>query len=202
MLVESLLTATINDLTELCLKQQSGDEIKDSAKVEAKDLPEGHPLKVYVSKRQVADIVTDIINSLSFLEGKRKGSNDLIKFFSEFLTTEGADFLDFPKEKWSYGSSHLGKAMKSFNKLTYHKSARLFATFLTKYNLAPVKYIQTPIQLSLEDRVEMRRSNPGVFFVFLTDQTLLGGIRLSANGKIIDNSWLGRVQRFTQHAKS
>lgn len=202
MLIESWLIGAIKDLTELCLKHHSGDVISLDATVSVKDLPEDYPFKKYVSQRLVSSITSDIVKTISLLEGKKKGNNDLIEAFADFLIDEAAVYLDHPKEKWSYGSTHLGKAMKSFNQMTYHRSARLVANFLTHYNLAPVKYIQSPSELSVEERTEVRIKNPGIFFVFLTDQALLGGIRLSAAGKIIDNSWLGRVQRFAQQAKS
>lgn len=203
MRVEDWLLAAIHDVV-IAVKEGALTHTGASRRREVVDmLGENHPFIDYIIHHDEEQIVGDINYALQSVGrvAKIDQDNSFLKTFANFLITDIAVHIDNPTVALTYTKSKLGKAV-SLRHISYHQITRSCVDFLTQTGLAKVEYVQTPVVLSAEERAEMRARLPEVFVVFLTDQSLLGGIRRVAQGNIIDNSWLGRVQRFVQHTKA
>lgn len=203
MTLHKLMLAGIHDVVLVAKSGYVNNSAKKRAEIVNTVLGDNHPLYDYVMSKNEVELYAEIRHALLVLnKTTRYEINDLLRYLNNFVCIDLALWLDAGgKDKVGFAKSKLGAAMGTMQSLNYHVFARECVEFFALNSSVKIEYLQTPIVLSAEERARFRKSRPGVFMVFVTDIALMGGLKLVTNGKIIDNSWLGRVHRLVQHTK-
>ncbi len=85
----------------------------------------------------------------------------------------------------------------TYQELTY-KACQLLSSVKDSYTIV----VQTPIEISDEKRIMIRQffneKRDYVFVEFKINPQIIGGMRVFENGRVIDHSWLAKIQAMTQ----
>lgn len=84
---------------------------------------------------------------------------------------------------------------------TYQGITEMANTALNTLKELPVIVVQSPVELSMQQRTDIRKSfldkYPFSFTEFQINPQIIGGMRVFVNGQVTDHSWLAKVQAIT-----
>ena len=215
--------AYLKDIIGLMLKEKNF--LEESA-VRRMDLIEKHygkhypeSLKKYMTNYSAEDFMKDVSVAVDAFEiGPEHSKNAFLEAIVDFVSTDFGYLLDRLESSFFFkslderreilkhlfpGQSDLSYVMQDiFNQNTYQALTRKASLLLSKLKEPYTIVVQTPVEMDSEKRKAIRQAfnekHPYVFVEFQINPPIIGGMRVFENGKVVDHSWLAKVQAITQ----
>jgi len=211
-MLNRFLTAVLYELLHYAQKHP------DFSNTDSANLPA--PIKAYLSKVQPSDFMRDIRLLVKYANGENLITKDnaLLTAIAEFLTINLSTKIDqlhveFYRLKAYEQAKQIEELVSSHTLIAQTLKEMLVKASLEELTQAVYKFIksvvevpyiivQTPREMSAELKKEIRNNlrehNHALSFpIFQINKNLIGGLRVFVNGKVTDNSWLGRINHIT-----
>ena len=180
----------------------------------------GYPecLVDYLTSSKEEDFLSDMKFSIQVFAGMTTAAkNDLLSAIATYISVVvgpkldelNSDFFfkDYQLRKEALkdlfpGTSILDSTIRSiFIESTYQEiSSSAFAAIDGLVNI-PTVVVQSPVELSAEYRKNIREyfinKESFSFIEFQINPQIIGGMRVFIDGKVVDNSWLAKIQAIT-----
>lgn len=215
--------AYLKDIIGLMLKEKG---FLDASHAERMRLIEAHygkhypeALKAYMTRFEAEDFMDDVKVAIQAfeIEPEHKG-NAFLDAIAGFVSTDFGYLLDRLESSFFFepldqrretlkhlfpGQSDLNYMMRDFfNQNTYQELTHQACDLLSQLKEAYTIVVQTPIEMSADRRKAIReafnKKHAYVFVEFQVNPPIIGGMRVFENGKVVDHSWLAKVQAITQ----
>lgn len=159
----------------------------------------------YMKEHSAQEFLTETLDMIRALQTNARIRGDLASTIAHYVIQHAGQYID------SGDTSVLGEAntvlIKTLKALRSECTprfleARFQELITTVFPTSTITVIQSPLTLSQKQRKAIRASlsekYPEAFPTFSVDKSLLGGIRLFINGKLIDRSWQHTVHHLLQ----
>jgi len=215
--------AYLKDIIGIMLKKKGFLEKSEAERINliqelyGKQYPES--LTAYMAKFDAEDFMTDVEVAIESFEIEPKHKkNAFMDAIAGFVSAEFGYRLDRLESSFFFeplddrretlrhlfpGDSDLSYTMRDiFIQNTYQeltqKAYHLLSVLKEPYTIV----VQTPVEMDDEMRKMIRQAfndkQEYVFVEFQVNPQIIGGMRVFENGKVIDHSWLAKVQAITQ----
>lgn len=213
-MIESLFAYLIHRILILLKENKKFFLLKEDEK---KELIRSFPNSVqnYLIKTTEDSLISDLTTINQILNGNLPAKNNgLAEMMANYLCTEISDLLDrlpvkffnlnhSEKTEFLDGKMKLPKSITEiFSMKTYQAISEEMFQFIKKVSpLIPYTVVQlardTDHKTKQEIRNHFRKSNKFNFPFFQISRQLLGGTRILVDGKVTDQSWVGKIERIT-----
>lgn len=139
------------------------------------------------------DVTNDIREALTaIVSGVSQHPNAILMLFAEFLRNEVTGMMDGAKEVKT--SDKLVKVVQRYIARKLPETAQREVADIVSMALGDTSvWIRSATAIDAELRKTMRDKMSGKYLIFNVDDELLGGMQMVADGKVLDASWLGRI---------
>lgn len=220
-MLNKFITVLIIEISKFLQKNPKFfDESKDQRTKLLQEHKMPTSIKKYLESVSFDNFVSDLLSTLKFIKGEPTSiqNNVFCKQVAHFLCTNFAnDIYSLPLEffklnykeqqnavnKFISSNSELAQALKQIlTDNSYQEIISNIQDFASKTLKTPLVIIQSPIEISLEQKKEIREKiaqeqNSICMPIFQINKTLIGGLRIFINGKVQDFSWLGKINLIT-----
>lgn len=221
MVLDRFLSTLVYELSAFLLEHKDFFSKKErDALVEKTKFPK--PVKAYLAKVSDKDFMSDLKTLVSFLINPSQANpknNKLMEAVASFLTQDlsgklyhlDSDYAKVSRKKQTEivkalikSDTTLGSALKDiFLNNSHQEIYEAISNFSQSVSDSPYVIVQTPAEIDAKFKKEIRTQlnedlKTECFPIYQVNKNLIGGLRIFINGKVTDNSWLGRINFITQ----
>lgn len=159
----------------------------------------------YMASHSTEQFLQETLSVIHTLKTGEVTRGNLAQTVAQYVINHAGVYLDSGDDR-VLGEANvlLNNTLKSLRKeMTPRSLEARFQELITHvYPHSSMTVVQSPLTLSAEQRVAIRAALaakfPEAYPTFSVDKSLLGGIRLFINGKLIDRSWQHTVRHLLQ----